>query len=57
MAKPLVSSFPKTHLLNPEFAYKDSSHTSVQETFAKAREKLESQRPNIIYLPSKVSNG
>lgn len=57
MAKPLISSFPKTHLLNPEFAYRNSAHTSLQETFKRERERLESQRPNIIYLPSKVSNG
>lgn len=29
-------TYPKTHLLNPEFVYTNSAHTDIRETFRKA---------------------
>ena len=35
--KPIKSSYPATHILNPAFEYRNSSETNVAATFRKAR--------------------
>ena len=42
--KPLKSSYPVGHLLNPATRYVPSHKTDVRETFARIKKEMEKQR-------------